>query len=83
MAALTDQQRRSIWAEFMRRASRDRQDLGLTKTQLRAALDAADVRLEANSNADHASLPPQAAALSSRQRSLLFLMTMTKRFEVN
>ena len=41
MAVLTDEQRKEIWAEFMERLSGDRDPIaGLTKADLRAAVDA-------------------------------------------
>ena len=84
MAALTDPQRRSIWAEFMRRTSQDRQDLGLTKTQLRAAVDATDQWISDNAGSFNTALPAAArTALSAQQKALMFFAVASKRFEVN
>ena len=84
MAALTNPQRRSIWAEFMRRASRERQDLGLTKTQLRAAVDATDGWIDDNAASFNSALPAAArTALTAQQKALMFFAVASKRFEVN
>ena len=84
MAALTDQQRISIWAEFMQQASRDRQTLSLTKPELRAAVDATDQWIEDNVSSFNTALPAAArTALSAQQKALMFFAVASKRFEVN
>ena len=84
MAALTDPQRRSIWAEFMQRASRERRDLGLTKPQLRAAVDATDEGIDDNAASVNPALPAEArTALTAQQKALMFFAVASKRFEVN
>ncbi len=83
MAALSAAERRGIWANFIRQASADRQDLGLTKAQLRAAVDAADQWVEDNAGAYNSALPVAArTALTTAQKTRLLFFVASKRFEV-
>ena len=83
MAALSETQRRNIWAVFMRQASSDRQSLGLSKVQLRAAVDAADQWVEDNAGSYNQALPAAArTALTTAQKTRLLFFVASKRFEV-
>ncbi len=83
MAALTTFQRQGIWAEFMRQVSSDRQDLGLSKSDLRAAVDAADQWVEDNAGAYNSALPVAArTALTAAQKTRLLFFVASKRYEV-
>ena len=83
MAALPASERRGIWATFMRQASSDRQNLGLTKAQLRAAVDAADQWVEDNAGSYNQALPVAArSALTTAQKTRLLFFVASKRFEV-
>lgn len=48
MATLTTEQRATLWAELMRELSRDGETVGITKPELRAAVDALDTWLDTN-----------------------------------
>lgn len=83
MADLSAAQRRNIWATFMRQASADRQDLGLTKSDLLAAVDATDAWVDDNAGAFNQALPAAArSALSAAQKTRLLFFVASKRFEV-
>ncbi len=82
MAALTDQQRFEVWAEFMRRS-----DLGtfgaLTKLELRAALDALDTFFVDNASTINSAIPqPARAQLTISQKAILLMMVVAKRYLV-
>ena len=83
MAALTTFQRQGIWAEFMRQASADRQDLGINKSDMQAAVDAADQWVEDNAGSYNSALPVAArTALTQAQKTRLLFFVASKRFEV-
>ena len=83
MALLTDGERTSLWAEFMRRASQERATLALSKPELRAAVDATDQWIEDNVSSFNTALPAAArTALSAQQKALMFFAVASKRFEV-
>ena len=83
MADLSAADRRNIWANFIRQSSSDRQDLGLTKTQLRAAVDATDAWVEDNAASYNQALPAAArSALTTAQKTRLLMVVASKRFEV-
>ena len=83
MAVLTDGERRIVWAEFMRQISSDHQDLGLNKSDLRAAVDATDQWIQDNSGGFNLALPVAArTALTAAQKARLFFFVADKRFGV-
>ena len=83
MAVLTDQDRREIWAEFQNDSSRIWEILGLSKAELRLAVDATDQWIEDNQVSFNNGLPITAkAALTGKQKVRLFLAVARKRFNV-
>ncbi len=83
MAALDDTARVALWADFMRQASSTRVDLALTKSQLRAAVDATDDWIEANQGSFNAALPqPARSVLTAKDKTKLFMAVAGKRFGV-
>ncbi|NIP55016.1 MAG: hypothetical protein GWN00_14840 [Aliifodinibius sp.] len=83
MAVLTEQDRYDLWAEYMRFSSNIREEIGLTKPELRAAVDATDDWIEANKADYNSSLPAAAqAALTAKQKARLFMAVAQKKFDV-
>ena len=83
MAVLSDTDRAEIWANFMRRESRDAQAIGVLKSELRAAVDAIDLWVENNQASFNAALPePAKSNLSARQKALILFQVVNRRFEV-
>lgn len=81
MAALTETQRAAVWADLMRRISDERQITGLRKTDLRAAVDAADAWADANSASFNTALPAAArTGLTAAQKALLLMFVIEKRY---
>jgi hypothetical protein len=67
MAVLSEQERFDVWAEAMR--GRVPGALELTKPELRAAVDAMDDWIDANSASFNSSIPqPARAALTTKQK---------------
>jgi hypothetical protein len=80
MAALPEQNRVSAWAALMR--STDCPG-GVTKTELRAALDAADDWADANAASFNTALPVAArTSLTPRQKAALLLFVVNERYGV-
>jgi hypothetical protein len=78
VALLSDVDRQAVWADLMRRVL----GAGLTKAQLRAAVDAADTWADANSAAYNLALPLVARnALSAGDKAILLAAVVTKRQE--
>lgn len=79
MAVLADNDRAGVWAEAMRQG----EALALTKAQLRAAVDAIDVWADTNASSFNTAIPqPARTALTARQKALLLMMVIRRRFEV-
>ena len=57
MAALSENDRVSVWATVMERASEERASVNLTKEELRAAIDAVDDWIDANAASFNSALP--------------------------
>jgi len=83
MATLTDPQRAAGWAAFM--ASWPLGELAaFTKTDGRAAYDAADAWVSANSTAYNTALPlPFRTAASSKLKALLLAKVISDRWNLN
>lgn len=72
MAELTSGQRQELWAELMRELSNDRETVGVTKADLRAAVDALDTWLNSNAATINAAIPqPARSALTAAQKARL------------
>jgi len=83
MAILTLAQIFDVWARLMRNISDLRLETSLTKTDLRAAVEAADVWVDANAASYNSALPIAArTALTAKQKAELLMMVVAKRFEV-
>ena len=83
MAVLTNTDRQQLWAEFMRFSSTIREELGLSKSELRAAVDATDQWIGDNQASFNNALPVASkAALSQKQKVRLFRAVAQKRFDV-
>ncbi len=80
MAVLADGERFGTWAELMRRE----EAYGtLLKPDLRAAVDAADDWVEANSASFNTAIPlPARSELTARQKALLLMAVVNRRFGV-
>ena len=80
MAALTDSDRRALWADYMRVND---EEMSLLKPELRAAVDATDDWIEANQSAFNSALPlPARTSLSAKQKARLFMAVAGRKFEV-
>lgn len=84
MAALTNANRKALWAQFMEQASAEREPLaGMEKADLRAAVDAIDDWIEANAASFNRALPqPARSALTVSQKLRLFMEVARRRLEV-
>jgi hypothetical protein len=83
MAVLPDADRVALWAEFMRDQSASRTPMGLTKADLRAAVDAADAWADSNAASFNTALPqPARNALTAKQKALLLMVVIRRRWEV-
>jgi len=80
---LTNDDRRALWAEFMKVASSAHEPLALSKADLRAAVDAIDGWIDANAASFNAAIPlPARTALTMRQKLRLFVAILKRRWEV-
>ena len=83
MAVLSDSERANVLSDKMTAASRSFEQLGLTKAQLRAAVNATDQWINDNAASYNQALPLAARqVLTARQKVKLFLAVAKKRFEV-
>lgn len=78
MAVLPDAERREAWAEYMRETLALS---GLTKAELRAAVDAVDDWVNANAASFNAALPqPARSALTAGQKARLLAAVAVRRY---
>lgn len=83
MAVLDNATRQALWADLMRDLSDAREGVGVTKADLRAALNAVDDWVEANSGSFNTAIPqPARSALTARQKAQLLMFVVRRRFEV-
>lgn len=81
MAVLDEAARAAIWADTMSTLGRERESVGISKTELRAAVDAIDNFLEANANAINNAFPTAARnGLTVSQKARLVAYVMLKRW---
>lgn len=81
MAVLTDQDRFDVWADIMRLVSADKETVSITKTDLRAAVNAIDGWVNTNASAFNTAIPqPARSALSASQKARLLMLVVEKRF---
>lgn len=83
MALLTDQDRKDLWAKFMREASAVWEKLNLSKSELRVAVNATDQWIEDNQASFNLALPiPARTALTQKQKVRLFMEVARRKYEV-
>lgn len=81
MALLPDTEREAVWKEMMAEASSTRASLDLTKTDLRAVVDAMDAWMNSNAASLNAAIPlPARTALTPAQKVQLFAAVVLKRY---
>lgn len=77
MAVMSAEERRRVWAHFMRLNT---ESVSITKAELRAAVDATDQWIDDNAAAFNLALPqPARGALSATQKTLLFVYVAMRR----
>ena len=84
MAVLSDSERAALSARFQSDGSAAREVFaGLTKAQLRAAIDAADSWAESNAASYNSALPVAARTnLTASQKAKLLMYVIRRRYEV-
>lgn len=83
MAVLSDNDRADVWAAIMRDFSIARESVGVSKTDLRAAVNAIDVWVNDNSSSFNTAIPqPARTALTASQKARLLMIVVKRRFEV-
>jgi Ni2+-binding GTPase involved in maturation of urease and hydrogenase len=83
MAVLSNADRIAVWAKMMETMSRNSEACTINKTQLRAAVDAADQWADDNAASFNSALPVAARTnLTSNQKGRLLMLVIAKRFEV-
>lgn len=81
MANLSDNDRRDVWADLMADISRDRESISISKTELRAAVDAIDAWMSTNAASLNAAIPqPARGALSASAKARLLTAIVRKRY---
>lgn len=80
MAVLSDPDRVALWADFMRNFP-DGETCGITKTELRAAVNGLDDYLNTNAGAINSAIPqPARATLTTPQKARLLQYVVAKRY---
>jgi hypothetical protein len=84
MAVLSEEQRGQAHAEFMHESSEGRRSTGnLTKSDIRAAVNAADDWAEANASSYNSALPAAfRTTATAKQKAELLLYVIRRRYEV-
>lgn len=78
MAVLSDDDRLAVWTRWMRENA---EPCGITKADLRAAVNALDVFLDANATAINNAIPqPARGALTTAQKARLLAYVTLKRW---
>lgn len=81
MAVLSDQDRADLCVAISRDVSDVREALGVSRADLRAALNAADVWADANAASYNAALPlPARTVLTANQKARLLMYVIKQRF---
>lgn len=80
-AVLVDADRVEVWAKFMREASQNNVAFPISKTDLRAAINAADDWANTNASSYNSALPlPARTALSSQAKTLILVYILEQRW---
>ncbi len=83
MAVLSDPDRLALWAEFMRTSENILGTGAMSKTDLRAAINAADQWCDDNASAFNTAIPqPARGAMSARQKAALLVFVTKRRWEL-
>ncbi len=83
MTVLVDADRRAIWSKLMSDASSRRDEINITKADVRAAVNAADDWVDSNAASFNAALPLAArTSLSAKQKSEILVFVVRRRWEV-
>jgi hypothetical protein len=83
MTKLTELERADMWADFMRELSSDGQSIGITKQELRAAIDALDDFMDDSAATINAAIPqPARTSLTVQQKALMLSYVVLKRYKV-
>lgn len=83
MAVLSDSDRAAVNADLNRAISQLKQDVTITKSDLRAAVNALDDFLNTNAAAINNALPTAAKnGLTVQQKALLLMAVVARRYEV-
>lgn len=81
MAVLSNNDRLSVWAEFMRASHGSGT---ITKAELRAAVDAIDQWADDNAASFNTAIPqPARGVLTARQKAALLMMVIEQRWRVS
>ena len=84
MAALSAQDREALFGKYASDISLRRLPTGLTKAELRAAINAIDDWADANQTSFNTSIPqPARAALSAKEKAMLLMYVIARRWEVS
>ena len=79
---LSNDDRREIWARFQQDESLLHAEIGIDKSDLRAAVDAIDEWVGANKQSFNQAIPqPARGILSARQKARMFMQIVRRRFE--
>jgi predicted metalloprotease len=83
MAVLSDQDRFDVWADFMRSARDNLENIPISKADLRAAVNAADQWADDNATSFNTAIPqPARSALTAKQKARLLVWVVRRRFEI-
>lgn len=81
MAVLTDPQRAAIWSAFMAELSGERTSTnGITKADIRAAIDALDSFMNTNASAINSAIPLPARNLSTAIKARMLMFVVRQRY---
>jgi len=83
MAKLDEPTRVEVWADLMRKFSNDGETIGITKPDLRAAVNALDDFMDDNAGTINGAIPqPARGSLTSAQKAIMLSFVVLKRYEV-
>jgi hypothetical protein len=83
MAVLTDENRIAVWAKYMEDVSSDRTSIGISKVDLRAAINGVDDWVNDNAVSFNNAFPePSKSALTNKEKAAILFRVVNKRWEV-
>jgi len=84
MAVLSGSERARARQAFTQDLMAASEEIGLTRPELQAAIDATDAWIDGNGASFNAALPlPARAALTTKQKARLFVAVAKRRYEVS